>query len=297
MSKLLDWVKEHPYESGGIVLGALVLYYLFTHSGSAATTASGSAGSSASDYYSAQLQLDQLNAQQGAQQAALQQQTQTATIAASVENNQTAAQLALGENQDTAAVQAAQIQAGVTNNETQAQVDVAQIQGTVQNTQTQAQVQENADNLGALTTLVSGQDAVQESEIQSQVTEQANNDQTAVDLSGQQYGYLTNQSNNATAVSLTSLNDETELDTQAQANALAIANQVIPLAGQQKNSALDATDQTDLFETLLSGGSASVAAAGVAGSSNAVVAGDNQNSAIINGVASTASKALLGLFA
>lgn len=301
MSNLYKWIDEHKAESAGIALVLVGALYLLLRGGSggasSANTTTAATGAS-SDYYSAQLQLDQLGAAQQQQQLAAQTQVQQTSIAASVANNQTAAQLAALEDQDAANVQAANIQAGVTNNQTQAQVDVATIQGNVQNVATQAQVQENKDNLASVLGIVSAQDQIQIAQINAAQAEQANNDQTAIDLSGQQYGYQSHLADLNAGIESEGLQDETSLLQQQQQNQLTLSQQIIPLAGQQKNSALDATDQTALFATVLSGGNPGVASTAIQGSTNAAISGNNTGiGAIISSVASSASKAALGLFA
>lgn len=338
MDKYLAWVKEHPLETGGIVIVIIGGVYLYMSSGSSTGSAPASTdGSAASAYYAAQLQAQQLAASQSAATAANQTQEYNTGLAATVQNNETAAQLAAIQDQDATAVQTAQIQAnmntavtqlqadvstssitaqqqetdqetqaelestegayGVQNNQIAAQVQQQQIAADVADTTTQAQVTENSDNLASVLGLVTSQNDLQESEYNDQLEGIENNNQTAVDLSGQQYGYATDELNDATSINLAGLTDQTQLETTAQNNQLQLEKTIIPLAGQQKNSALDANDQTSIFQTILSGGNAGVAEEGDLGSAASVAAGDNAatstNKAIIGG----ASSVLSGLFA
>lgn len=188
-----------------------------------------------------------------------------------------------------------------TTDQINGQIQQQQIAANVANTTTQAQVQENADNLASVLGLVSSQNGLQESEYDDQLAAQENNNATTVTLSGQQYGYATDELNDATAVNLTALSDQTTLETQAQQNAYNLDEYILPLAGQQKNSALDASDQTSIFQTILAGGNAGVAAAGDELSGQADQAGDQQatntDSAIISGASKITSSLLTGLFA
>jgi hypothetical protein len=310
MDKALAWIKDHPYETGALVLVVIGGSYVILSSSSGASgsaTAAQSGTASSSSYYADQLQLDQLNAQQGAQAATLQAQTDQANIQASVANNQTQAQLSAVQIQNTSAVQAATIAAGVadtataaqvavTNAQTAAQVSVASLQAGVTNAQTAGQVQENSDNLAAVLGLVSSQNAVQVNAQNDALATVQTNDQTAVDLSGQQYDYLSNTATLQAGVDTTELNDATTVETQAQKNQLALAQTIIPLAGQQKNSALDATDQTALFQTILSGGNAGVAASGNVATSTADTSGNGQLAGVLKTV-SPILTAASGLFA
>src|SRR6266567_1924840 len=54
---MIEWVKEHPYLSGGIVLGAVILFFLLRGSGSGgARSAPASAGGPSEALQAAQLQ-------------------------------------------------------------------------------------------------------------------------------------------------------------------------------------------------------------------------------------------------
>lgn len=348
MEKYLKWFKEHPLETSALVIvGIGAVYLILTRSQSSAAPAQ-SGASSASDYYAAQLQAQQVAA--GASNAAAQLQTQeyTSNLQATVTNNETAAQLAAIQDQDSSAVQTAQIQANANTAITQVQANVslsdiqaqqnetlaqteaeletnlgayqvqnqanndtlaattAQINGQVTQQQiaadvanhtTDAQVQENADNLASVLGLVTSQNNLQESEYSDQLQGLENNNATQVSLSGQQYAYANNELNDATAINLTQLSDATTLETQAQQNQLNLYQEIIPLAGQQKNSALDATDQTSLFQTILAGGNAGVAVAGDSVSGSSVISGNNQAAGILGTVAKPISSILTGLFA
>lgn len=184
-----------------------------------------------------------------------------------------------------------------TTDQINGQIQQQQIAADVANHTTDAQVIENHDNLATVLGLVSSQNQLQMSEYDDQLAGQVNNNQTAVDLSGQQYAYATDELDDATNINLTALGDQTQLETQAQKNQLALEQTIIPLAGQQKNSALDATDQTTLFQTILAGGNAGVAEAGDLGSTVANQSGNSQLAGIIAPIAKPIGSILSGLFA
>lgn len=284
MHSIIEWVKEHPLESGALGLVGIVAVYLLLHStSSSAAPAASSSSTDAADYYQAQLQATQLAAQQTAQTQATQSQNYQANLTATVQNNEVAAQLAALQDQDSSAIQAAQIQANsntlqtqleadvattnisaqqdVANKQTEAQVQIAegaytvqntaendqlaaitnQIQGQVQqqqiaaqvqNTTTAAQVSENHDNLATVLGLVTSQNAVQEDEYDDQLKQQQTNDATAVALSGQQYDYLTGEADDATAINLTALGDQTQIESQAATEQYNLSTQTLGIVQQ-----------------------------------------------------------------
>jgi hypothetical protein len=309
--KIIEWIKSHPYETGALVLvaGVAAYFLLSAEQSSAASGSSSSDSDAAADYYSAQLQMDQLSAESAAQTAQINAQEQQSSLGASVDDNEIQAQLDATEDQDTAAIQAAQISAGVTNNQTTAQVQVAQIQaqsGTQQaqiaagvtNNQTDAQVEENQDNLSAILGLVSGQDQIQEDEIQGQVEDQANNDQTAVDLSGQQYSYLTNTADLQAAVDTQSLNDQTQLASEAESDQYNLANTtlgIVQQAGLNHGTTSLENSLTQITESALGEAGPAEAAAQEGGvEANASAA---QNIGETNAIAGATSNVLTSLFA
>jgi hypothetical protein len=272
MEKITAWIKSHPYESGALALvGAIGLYLVFKSS-SGGTAASSSTNSAASDYYNAQLQAAQITASQTAQQNALQAQEYTSQLNASVSNTTTAAQLAAIQDQDSSAVQSAQIAANsnnvtstlaadvansqvaaqvteaqitgdVTNNATnaqlaaisdqiQGQVDSQQIAANVSNATTAAQVQENNDNLASVLGIVTAQDQVQQSEYYDQYLGQQANDNTAVAINTNQMTTLNNEANDATVINLQGLQDQTIVDTTQANNQYALQSTALNAATQ-----------------------------------------------------------------
>jgi hypothetical protein len=150
--------------------------------------------------------------------------------------------------------------------------------------------------------LVTAQDAVQTAEYNDQLAGQQANDQTAVTLSGQQYGYLNNEVNDATSINLQALNDQTQVN-------LAEANYGYQLGSQVLNtdtaSGLYGASGTTLA-AITAGQSIALQepAVGIAaetGTSSTAIAQANANAAsttsIMNGITSIASKALTGFFA
>jgi hypothetical protein len=126
-------------------------------------------------------------------------------------------------------------------------------------------------------------------QINSGVVENANNNASAVAALS-----ITTAAN--TTLGLASLNDATSLAQTQQSNYEANVNNIIPLAGQQKNSALDATDQTTLFQTILSGGNAGVAATGSSASASTAASGNSASVSKVGSVTSGLSSLISGLF-
>jgi len=257
----LEGIKKHPYAVGSVVIigGVLFFYILSGSSSSSATSASGSGG----DYLSTYAQLAQVQSaasvQSGAQQVALQQSQQES---------------ALQEYQTNASLQATQTQTAA-----QLAATLAQIQG--QTTQSTNQYQYAVD-------LQSMQDQVLEDQINAGVTEDANNNATnlgaTVATLQYQSGVASQSISAATQLALAQQNDfETNVD------------QIIPLAGQQKNSALDATNQTSLFESILSNGNPGVATAGVSASASTAASGNSASAANVASISSGVSKIISGL--
>lgn len=137
-NKVFDWIKNHPWETGGVifVVGAAVLYFAGSSgSGSAAASGTNDGSATAAGIAAAsQLQAEQINA--GVQNSAIQasQSVQNAQTAASVSIATLQAQTA--QNNDTLASQTAQV--------------IANLQATVANTQTKASVTINQQNDAAL---------------------------------------------------------------------------------------------------------------------------------------------------
>jgi hypothetical protein len=127
-------------------------------------------------------------------------------------------------------------------------------------------------------------------QINSGVEENANNNASAVAALN-----ITTGAN--TTLGLASLNDATGLAQEQQTNFETNVNNIIPLAGQQKNSALDATDQTSLFQTILSGGNSSVASTGTSASASTAASGNAASVSKVGSVTSGLTSLLSGLFA
>lgn len=324
MHKIIEWVKQHPLESGALVLVIGVAAYLLLKGGGS-SSASTSTNAAAADYYGASIQAAQIAAgqQQAQNQFTLQQTAQNNGL--QLQSNEVSAQLAAIQDQDAAAVSVAGLNANSNNLVTQTQADVAtanikaqqemadtagndqllglqyqtdsqvkqaKIAADVQNTVTQAQVQENHDNLATVLGLVSSQNQVQIAQYDDQVQMQYANDQTAVDLSGQQYDYLNNESNNQAAVIMQQLTDQTQLQTN-------IANQVLA-GGKQggifygQSGTTDTAINAAISELFGEQGSAVAANQGTAAS---YINQNNTNSQNISNVTNGVARVLTGLFA
>jgi hypothetical protein len=186
MHKVLEWIKTHPYETGALALvGAVAVYLLFRSSSATPTSQSGSStDSAAADYYNAQLQAQQLAANNAQASAQLTAQTNAQNLQASVENTTTAAQLSAVQDQDATAVQSAQIAANANVLQTQMEADVASTNITSQQQEEDAQtaaqvsiaegaynVQNTAanDSLAAISDQIGGQ--IQQAQIAGQVAD------------------------------------------------------------------------------------------------------------------------------
>jgi hypothetical protein len=254
-----DLLKKHPYATGGVVIvGGIVVFYLMSSGSSSGSTAQQSPASI--DAAMAQAQAAAA-IQTNAQNAQLQQ----AQIAAGVQNNQTAAAVTTNQTSTLAALVAA-----LSGNTTGLQV---------------AQVNANAATLQQANQETSQQNiySIQEAGLQDQINQayllNANNNATS--LAG-----LVDTLNAQGAIAQQSLGIAGTLAQQQQVNQQANVNAIIPLAGQQKNSALDAVNQTTLFQTILSGGNPAVAATGSGASVNAAASGNALTGTIVSGIAS-----------
>lgn len=174
------------------------------------------------------------------------------------------------------------------------QTQQAEIAANVANTTTQAQVQENADNLASVLGIVQGQNQLQEDSINAQTEDQYNADAAAVDISGQQYSYLTNNANDATAVSLTGLQDQTQLASQQETNTAAATNTLLGQLG--KGTGDYSQTIASLIASLNGSPTGAVAEANLGG------ANENEQFAtsagpVTSGIVGTIGQALTGLFA
>jgi hypothetical protein len=293
----VELLKKHPYATGGAVLvGAIILYIIIKGSqGSsgntaATTTATSGDGTTAADVQMAQIQAA-ADVQSNAQQVAL----QTAQLQANVADTQTAASLQATQLGDTLSA-------------------AAQIYGL------QANVSENATNVAGATTQQANQllyaqniqqmqDNVLEDQIGQAASENENNNATALAGEQIQANYGVNIANLQAGVASQSIADEsTYAENQLSDTNTLVSGQaqnydnveayILGHAGEQKNSALDATDQTNLFQTILSGGNPGVASAGVQGTTQTAVSGNNSGVATVsNAINSTIGLIGAGLFA
>lgn len=264
------FIKEHPYTVGAVVIvGGIVVFYLLSGSSS-------SAASSGSSNQAAILQADEAEAQINAGTQQQDAQTTAELQAAQDQQESTDAQTAASVN--------------INNTNTAAQL-AASIYGT------QASVAENAsDNATTETTAanaeISNQNvyAMQESELEDQinsgVVENANNNATAVAGAQIAAGVTDLGIGDATTLASQENTYGYDLDEQNETAYNAEIPTIVSEAGQQKNSALDATDQTSLFQTILSQGNPTVAAGGTSASASTAAAGDTAGTAQVASIAS-----------
>lgn len=81
MSKIWNWLKEHPYISGGIAFIGVILLFMLTRSGGSSSASGGSASSGPSDA----LQAAGINAQAQVQAASIAASAQTAQVNANAD--------------------------------------------------------------------------------------------------------------------------------------------------------------------------------------------------------------------
>lgn len=269
----LALLKEHPYATGGIVLvGCVAVYYLMSSGSSSSTTSSGS-----SDYdaaLAADTQLQQTAAAASVQTAAQQAALQQTEIQAQVANTQTAADLTASDTNTYAALVAslAGDQASVSENATN-------VNGT-----TQQQLNQEMSN----DAIYGMQEGVIEDQYSTAASENANNNATSL-------SELQAQLNTTQTVDLAGINSATQLASQQATDAYNLDQTIIPMAGEEMNSGQDATDQTSIFQTILSGGNASVATAGTNASSSVANAGVASNTAFNTSLTSGLTSLAAGL--
>jgi hypothetical protein len=271
----LALLKEHPYATGAVVIvGGIVVFYLLS-SGSSSSTAASSGNDDYASTLSADEQLSQVQAAADVQTQQTQAQLQQAQLEAQVADSQTNASLQANDVNTAASL------AGV----------LGQISGQVEenNSNNYTAVTEQANNDISQDNVYGMQEAVLEDQINSGVTENANNNATALagseDIAGLQ-----------TQVSLASLDDATQLASQQQTAYDAQIPYIVQNAGSQQNSALDATDQTSIFQSILSQGNPSVAAAGTNASSSVAVGNNNSTSTLLGAIGKLGASVGGGLF-
>jgi len=268
-------LKKHPYVIGSVVIvgGVIVFYLLSSSSGSSTSAPSGS-----SDYAStlaADTQLAQTQAAAQVQTNAQQAQLEQDQLAAQVQNEQTSASLQANDLSVAAQTAAA----------------LGSIAGQVQenNSNNYTAITEQANQDVSNENIYGLQESVLADQINAGVEENANNNATA--LAGTEY-----VTGAQTTLGLASLSDATTLATQQQSDFEQNVETIIPLAGQQKNSALDATDQTGLFASILSNGNPSVAAGATSASASAAASGNAAGVATVGTVVSGLGSVIKGLF-
>ena len=274
------FIKEHPYAVGSaVIVGGIVILYLLSGSSS-------SSGSSASSTQAATLQADEAEAQinAGTQQ----------------QDAQTSAELQAAQDQQESTDEQTQASVTLGNTQTAAQL-AASIYGT------QASVAENAsDNATTEATAanaeISNQNvyAMQESELEDQinsgVVENANNNATAVAGAQIAAGVTDLGLGDALTLAQQQENDAYNLTSQNDSAYDSEIPYIVENAGDEKNSLIDATDQTSLFQTVLSQGNPTVAAAGTGASASADSNANATTAAQTTSIASSLSKITTGLF-
>lgn len=300
-----DAIKKHPYAIGGaVIVGGVILFVLLSSSQSSGSTTAASSSSNEGQLLSADLQMQSIQAGVALQAQQNQVQLSTAQLSADTTNQQTAAALAATKDSDITGLAASLYG-------TQAQVQVANIQAQSDTTQ-QANQLMYAQNMQGM------QDQVLTDQINQSTVQDANNN--AAMIAGDQItanyqigvAQLQNDSNtmnDVTGLAETNIaagvsNYNTAAQTQiantvvndsyniAQSKQNAVNSElgyITQHAGDQKNSALDATDQTSVFQTILSGFSPSVASTGTAASASTASSGNAASTAKFGAVASTIS--------
>lgn len=167
---ILDWVKSHPYLSGGLALGIVLLFFVLSR-GSSSSSSTGQSATSSDGVNDSGLSSSDYASLQEAQLASASQLQQT----------QTAAQAQA--EQDQSALQADQIQASAQNVQNQLAAQVA-----LQNIQTSGAVSENTNStqLMEVQAQTGGQVAINQQNVTGQV-----------DVAGIQAGVLEDQYNDS----------------------------------------------------------------------------------------------------
>jgi hypothetical protein len=281
--ELPPFIKEHPYAVGSaVIIGGIVILYLLSGSSSGTTTAASS---------NASLQAQELQASEA--EAQINAGTQQQDVQTSAE-----LQAAQDQQESTDAQTAASV--NISNNQTAAQLAAA-IYGTQQGTAVTA-LNDETEEATAANAEISNQNvyAMQESELEDQinsgVVENANNNATAVAGAQIQAGVTDLGIGDSLTLSQQQENDAYNLASQNETAYDAEIPTIVSEAGQQKNSALDATDQTSLFQTILAQGNPTVAAGGTSASTTAAVSGNATGVATIGSIASGLTSLSKGLF-
>jgi hypothetical protein len=282
----LELLKEHPYATGGIVIvGGIVVFYLLSRQSSGVSANPQSADFQAA--LAADSQLQQVAAASAVQQSQQQTALQAAQLNASVANNQTAANLNATNTAAYTGLVSSLIsgELAVSENATNTNAQVTEQENTALYTQNISQMQDN----------------VLMDQINQAAEENANNNATSLSGLQDQLNYGTGIATLQAGLQSQGLTEAATLTSQQMAQQLQLDNTIIPLAGQQKNSALDATDQTSLFQTILANGNPNVAAAGTAASASATAAGDNASAnifgSVVNGITKIGTTVASGLLA
>lgn len=187
------------------------------------------------------------------------------------------------------AEQVAQIQADAVSKQTDASVAISQNQLEAQLAQIDA-----AFNLGKYQTDAQVTTAGMQQQVQDAAISAASYQKTIDDATINAQTYASAQIENKY------LDYSHDLATTAESNYEANVQAIIPHAGDKKNSALDATDQTALFQTILASGNPSVAATGTSASASADASGNGasvaKTTAIAGAVSGIAQSIVKGLF-
>jgi hypothetical protein len=280
----LALIKEHPYATGTIVIvGGIVVFYLL--SGSSSASSASTSGNSQSGVLAADTQLAQIQAGTAQANAAQQAQVQAAQLQYQAQQDQTSASVDINNTQT-----AAQLATALYG--TQASLQATALNDNAQTVQqaNQALFQQNT---------VAMQDAVLTNQINSGVIENANNNATAVAGAQIQAQVANNTINSSLTLAQQQEQDAYNINSATSEAYNTQIPYIVQKAGQQQNSALDATDQTGIFQTILAHGNPSVASVGSSGSSGTAVANNstafNPNTALTS-LSTAASSIAQGFF-
>jgi hypothetical protein len=218
VNRITEWIKEHPYLAGGLVLGIIVFYVVYKSVSGSGSSGGVAVASGPSDAVQA-----------AAIQAGLQQQQTSA--AATTANNQIQAQLAALQLQYGAQLQVAQLAANAQNQQTLTQ-------GQTDNAKTDAELQAALASIG-------GQ--VQVAGEQTSAGVQIAGIQGGIAAEQIQAALAATENTNAASVSIAGINSQTMLGVAGDQLTLGLAqnstNQVLGL--EQLKDALAALQNTN----------------------------------------------------
>jgi hypothetical protein len=260
----LEWIKEHPYATGGIVIigGGALFLIVSSHQSSSGTSSS---GNDTDAVLSADTQLQQISAASQAQQ------------------QQTQAQLQAMELQTQAAENQSQLQLESSNTQVAAQL-VAAIVGGQQNVEetsiaANSNTTQQANQLNYAQNLQEMQDNVLEDQISSSTTEDLNANATSLASLEDQMNAAVTVTGQQAAIQSQALTDATQLGAIQANNQYNMTSSLI--AGQNGNSIFN---QSNAFNAAALSSDLAAVTGNSANSSSSIAV---NNTAIDNSAAAT----------